>query len=134
MKMSGSGQLKCSGVTAASSPAKCLVQSASGEEGVILTSPLTFETTGTSETLIKPASGVTMASFSIVARPSQTCASAGTVTLSGDVNSTFKGAVGTINVPGSAKTLTIGTNGVSLTVESVLEAGEGATHHPIALT
>ena len=134
MKVSGTGgKLKITGVTVTSSPTKCFVESALGK-GVVQTEPLTSETTGTNEAVVKPVTGTTLATFSIVAQMGQTCAVAGPVTVKGDANGTSKGAIGTTNIPASSKTLTIGVNGVGLTGEATGEAGEGGTFHPVALT
>ena len=125
------GKIEFTGVTVPSSPTKCEVVG-----GSITTNELTIQTSATNEAAINPipTEKPALASFRIASKTGQVCAVAGPVTLKGNVNGVFEGAFLTVNVSTASKTLTVGVNGASLTAEVTMEASNGFTTHPVALT
>ena len=140
------GTIVFKGVTVASSPTRCKVSgTVTGvtTAGSFETKPLKVETVATHEVKIYPASteASPLVEFQIKAQTGQTCPTAGSVVLKGDLNGTTTGAKLAINVLASSKTLTVGVNGVALSGEETVSAGNTPSeielepvHNPVALT
>jgi hypothetical protein len=108
-----------------------------GLQGVITTTPLKVSATSPTAATIAPETGTELAHFIIETKSGThpaVCNITGTFTVSGTAPVTLNGAVVTANVTKASGFLTVAGEPASLKGEATAEAGEGATHHPIALT
>ena len=107
------GYLKFSNVSVASSPTKCQVVS-----GAIQTEAMKYASTASGTVSFAPLSGTTIAKFEIAAKSGQTCAPAGSYTMSGSWAMTPSGATWKSNVTAAEKVITVGPNAASFTGEA----------------
>jgi len=108
--------------------------SGKGTADQITTTPLKFETTGTSTAVIKPVNPPVLAHINITNVGGCPGALTRTVNVEGEVNGTTSGA--TLKVETGAGELEIEEEPAFLEGEATMTAGEtgSTTHHPVALT